>query len=568
MSNELELGVIFPTKDIQADPVSVNQFAPRSEELGFDFIATYDHVIGVHQSEEQQQTAETDCTFTNETGIHEPMVMFGAMAALTKRIRFISTCLVSPQRQTALVAKQAAELDIISGGRLEMGLSVGWNEPEFEALGADFSQRAAKLEEQIPLLKKLWTQENVNHDGSEKMENANIKPLPIQKPIPIWVGGLSTKAIERAARLGDGWVPLGYPESEMLDKADDYWRVVHELGTDDTARVMGRVNPWQEGFQAAYKDLLHWQRANASHVAVGSSSEVHQSSDQYFSDLSRFKAYVDSKLSNKVIYLPTTGAMYKEPIQDNHETSKERPLKPLTFVITGTHSSGKSTLLDDLEDGKITDLGLFNPEYDDFGYGVVAADSGVKAPVITIPEAARWLADTYNRPDFLAENYTQQFQDTINAETIFRTHHAADLSEAVVDVMIEKGLLDPETDVIRPVILCDRSRLDGIVYGLARSEDADTVSAIETDYNRFTVPWIREYVDLAFVADHEEVEFENDGSRLADEQFRNRVANEIDEVYRDALGKKFAGRISGDRIHRKRDLIQAIVEQAGIVDAA
>ncbi|HET9000994.1 MAG TPA: LLM class F420-dependent oxidoreductase [bacterium] len=180
----MRVGVIFPQTEIGADPRVVADFARAAEETGYQYLVAYDHVLGV------VPRAEGWIGYTHRDMFHEPFVLFGYLAAITHRLELVSGILVLPQRQTAVVAKQAAEVDLLSGGRLRLGVGVGWNEAEFEAVGEDFRTRGARIEEQVAVLRALWTQDVVTFHGRwHRIVQAGINPLPVQRPIPIWMGG-------------------------------------------------------------------------------------------------------------------------------------------------------------------------------------------------------------------------------------------------------------------------------------------------------------------------------------------------------------------------------------------
>jgi len=203
----MRLNAFFPTRDIGSDPAKIRDWAQAAEDLGYAGIEVADHVFGA--------TARDGWTpLYNETDpFHETFVTLGFLAAVTKTIRLSSGVLILPQRQTGLVAKQAAEADILCGGRLRLGVGVGWNFVEYQALGMDWSTRGARQAEQIAVLRRLWTEDVVTFRGRfHDLKEVSIIPAPIQRPIPIWLGGSSDAAVKRAARLGDGWMPIMAPE--------------------------------------------------------------------------------------------------------------------------------------------------------------------------------------------------------------------------------------------------------------------------------------------------------------------------------------------------------------------
>lgn len=208
----MKIGVIFPHNEITDDPAAVRDYAQAAEDLGFNHILAYDHVLGASAKAYSQERLAGP--YRDDHLFHEPMVLFGYIAALTRKIELATGVLILPQRQTALVAKQAAEVDVLSGGRLRLGVGTGWNWVEYEALGMNFHDRGARQEEQIRLLRELWTKPLVTFNGRHhKVEDAGINPLPVQRPIPIWLGGMADAVIKRVGELADGW----YPRFHQLD---------------------------------------------------------------------------------------------------------------------------------------------------------------------------------------------------------------------------------------------------------------------------------------------------------------------------------------------------------------
>jgi probable F420-dependent oxidoreductase len=203
----MRLNAFFPTRDIGTDPAKIRDWAQAAEDLGYAGIEVADHVFGA--------TARDGWTpLYNETDpFHETFVTLGFLAAVTKTIKLSTGVLILPQRQTGVVAKQAAEVDILCGGRLRLGIGVGWNFVEYQALGQDWNTRGARQAEQVEVLRRLWTQDLVTFKGRfHDLKDVSIVPAPIQRPIPIWLGGISDAAMKRAARIGDGWMPIMPPD--------------------------------------------------------------------------------------------------------------------------------------------------------------------------------------------------------------------------------------------------------------------------------------------------------------------------------------------------------------------
>lgn len=209
----MQLNAMFPTRDVGSDPAKIRDWAQAAEDLGFAYIEVPDHVFGA--------TARDGWTplYNEKDPFHETFVMLGFLAAVTKRIRLSSGVLIAPQRQTGLIAKQAAEADLLSGGRLRLGIGVGWNHVEYEALGEDWKTRGARQAEQIEVLRRLWSEDLVTFNGRfHTLKEVNIVPSPVQRPIPIWLGGISDAVVMRAARLGDGWMPIIAPDEKAEEK--------------------------------------------------------------------------------------------------------------------------------------------------------------------------------------------------------------------------------------------------------------------------------------------------------------------------------------------------------------
>ena len=210
----MQVGVVFPQTEIGADVADVRRYAEQVEAFGYRHVLAYDHVVGADPAVHRGWRGAYDVTST----FHEPLVLFGYLAAATS-LELTTGIVILPQRQTVLVAKQAAEVDLLSGGRLRFGVGLGWNEVEYESLGVPFAGRGRRLEEQIPLLRRLWTEPSVTHRGEhDHVRGAGLAPLPIQRPIPIWIGARSSRAYRRVGQLADGWFPMVPPGPE-LDEA-------------------------------------------------------------------------------------------------------------------------------------------------------------------------------------------------------------------------------------------------------------------------------------------------------------------------------------------------------------
>jgi len=276
---ELPMGVVFPQTEIGNDPAVIRDFAQCAEGLGYSHLAAFDHVLGANAA----SRAGWSGLYNHESAFHEVFVLFAYLAGVTSKIEFVTCVLVLPQRQTALVAKQAAALDVLSGGRLRLGVAVGWNPVEFEALGEDFHNRGARIEEQIAVLRALWAGNPIDFDGKNHVINdAGLCPLPVQRPIPIWLGGMADVVIERVGRLADGWFPrfpgLGKrgPNSVMPIRQEEPQAVMETMraharaaGRDpDDIGIEGRVRLPGRGPDAWAEELAEWQALGATHMQV------------------------------------------------------------------------------------------------------------------------------------------------------------------------------------------------------------------------------------------------------------------------------------------------------------
>jgi probable F420-dependent oxidoreductase len=260
----MQIGVVFPQTEIGPDAGAVRAYAERAEQLGYRHLLAYDHVLGADPDAHPGWSGPYDIFTT----FHEPMVLFGYLAAVT-RLELVTGIIILPQRQTALVAKQAAEVDLLTGGRFRLGIGLGWNRVEYEALGKDFTSRGRRAEEQVELLRRLWTEQSVTFRGTdEQVTGAGIAPPPVQRPIPVWFGAQSPAAYRRAGRLGDGWFPQ-VPPGPQLDAA----RAIVEQAAVDAGRdpaaigMEGRVS-WKGDPDQVADHAGRWEQAGASHLSV------------------------------------------------------------------------------------------------------------------------------------------------------------------------------------------------------------------------------------------------------------------------------------------------------------
>ena len=264
----MRTGVVFPQTEIGDDPVLCRDFAQTAEGLGYTHLLVFDHVLGAGRAQRPDWRKPYDA----DDLFHEPFVLFGYLSGMTERIELVTGVLVLPQRQTALVAKQAAEVDVLSGGRLRLGVGVGWNDVEYQALGEDFHDRGRRIEEQVALLRALWTESVVDFEGRwHRVPHAGINPLPVQRPIPVWFGGQAEPVLRRVGRWGDGWFPQMLPDvhaKELLDRirchASDAGRDPGEIGIEPRIEVRYGDPP---SWPALIED---WRGLGATHMAISS----------------------------------------------------------------------------------------------------------------------------------------------------------------------------------------------------------------------------------------------------------------------------------------------------------
>ncbi|MGU3290871.1 LLM class F420-dependent oxidoreductase [Williamsia sp. M5A3_1d] len=263
--SDLQIGIVYPQTELRGDPAAVGVFARAVEDLGFDHLLAYDHVLGAVRD---GRSRELVGTYSERDPFHDPLVLFGYLAGITERIGFATGVMVLPQRQTALVARQAADVSLLSGGRLRLGVGVGWNHVEFEALGQDFRTRGAREEEQIDLLRKLFTEPVVDYAGRfDRVDRATLLPKPAE-PIPIWLGGAGDKAHDRAARVADGFIHFGGGAHRAAEVAEDLRQRLVAHGRDGVDFGADYVAPATSDVDAQVAEIEAWRAAGGTHVSL------------------------------------------------------------------------------------------------------------------------------------------------------------------------------------------------------------------------------------------------------------------------------------------------------------
>ena len=286
----MQLGVIFPQTEIGADPGGVRAYAQAAESLGYKDLAVFDHVLGADASKH----ANWDRPYRHTDMFHEPFVLFGYLAALTETIQVTTQILILGQRQTVLVAKQAAEVDVLTGGRLRLGIGIGWNHVEYEALGENFQDRGRRSVEQIRLLRALWTEEVVDFKGRyHRVTHAGINPRPVQQPIPIWFGGGHERVVRRIGRLADGWFPQFQPDSAGQERIAQMRQYAKDAGRDPMAiGIEGRISFGDGNPDTWSKGAAAWDEAGATHLSVNTMLSGLRGPDQHIDAIRRFKEAV------------------------------------------------------------------------------------------------------------------------------------------------------------------------------------------------------------------------------------------------------------------------------------
>ena len=271
----MQIGMVFPQAGIGPDPGAVKAIAQTAESLGYSHLLAYDHVLGASV----RKRPDFRGPYTSDSLFHEVFVLFGFLAAVTERLELVSGVIILPQRQTALVAKQAAEIDVLSGGRLRLGVGVGWNEVEYTGLNENFGNRGRRCEEQIAVMRALWTEEVIDYEGRwHRIPDAGINPLPVQRPIPIWIGGYVAATMDRIGRIGDGWFPQSqdgeFPGATVEVDLERIARAARAAGRDPAAIGMEariRLDRIPRDTWGAVTEA--WRALGATHLSVITADE-------------------------------------------------------------------------------------------------------------------------------------------------------------------------------------------------------------------------------------------------------------------------------------------------------
>jgi probable F420-dependent oxidoreductase len=261
----MKFGIVFPQTEIGNDPIAIRDYAQTVEGLGFDHLLAYDHVLGANPN----RPGGWSGPYTHETPFHEVFVLLSFLAGVTQKIGLVTDILILPQRQTALVAKQAASLDVLSGGRLRLGVGLGWNKVEYISLNENFHNRGKRIEEQVALLRSLWTQPLVDFKGTwNTVPDAGLNPMPVQRPISIWFGGSADLALQRIARLADGWMTLDRSAAEAKDNLNKLDTYLAEAGRSRSDIGLEPRISFNDGSKKNWETAIRdWQAVGATHLS-------------------------------------------------------------------------------------------------------------------------------------------------------------------------------------------------------------------------------------------------------------------------------------------------------------
>ena len=293
----MNVGVVSPQTEIGSDPGAVREYAQAAEDLGYSYMIAYDHVLGADTGHHQNWAG----AYTSQHMFHEIFVLFGYLAGITSKLELVTAVVILGQRQTALVAKQAAEVDVLSGGRLRLGVGVGWNPVEYEALGKDFHDRGSRNEEQIALMRALWTEDVVNFQGRwHQVTHAGINPPPVQRPIPIWMGlggranPLSTdRVLRRVARVAVGWFPRFLPDDTGRARIAKVRELAQVAGRDPSSIGMDALINASDGDPEFWQTrAAAWKELGATHISVNTMGAGLQSPQDHINTIRQFREVV------------------------------------------------------------------------------------------------------------------------------------------------------------------------------------------------------------------------------------------------------------------------------------
>lgn len=289
----MRIGLVYPQTEFGNDPSLIRDYAQTAEGLGFSHILAYDHVLGA--STDHPDAASMP--YTIQHPFQEPLVLFAFLAGITHKIEFATGIIILPQRQTALFAKQAATLDVLSAGRLRVGIGLGWNEVEYIALNEDFRNRSKRIEEQVHVMRELWTKPLVEmHHRWHTIPKAGLNPLPLQRPIPIWFGGAAEPALRRAARLGDGWMANTRRPADIKPALEIIKQTLLQVGKDPHKFGLEVRISFGSGDPESWKQAVaSWQSVGATHLSFNTMGSRFNSPQEHLQAIRDFAQAVGLK---------------------------------------------------------------------------------------------------------------------------------------------------------------------------------------------------------------------------------------------------------------------------------
>ena len=278
----MKIGVIYPQTELQGDPEAVRRIGLAAEELGFDHLLAYDHVLGATHDREPKLSGP----YTDKHPFHDPFVMLAYLAGITRRIELVTGVLILPQRQTVLVARQAADLDLLSNGRFRLGVGIGWNYVEYESLGQDFHSRGKRVEEQISLLRRLWSEPLVDFQGSfDRVDRAALNPRP-RRAIPIWLGGFADVALRRAAAIGDGFI-FADGAADAFEQVARLKQLLKEAGRSEASFGLHCNMLRAKTPQAVVETASRFHEIGGTHACVTTMGQNFATADQHIDYMKR-----------------------------------------------------------------------------------------------------------------------------------------------------------------------------------------------------------------------------------------------------------------------------------------
>lgn len=286
----MKIGVIFPQTEIGNNPEDIKLYGKTVESIGFSHILAYEHVVGANLKNRPDWSG----VYNINNPFHEPFVLFSFLSSITNRIKFLTGVIILPQRQAVLVAKQAASLDVLSNGRLELGIGIGWNNLEYEALGMNFKNRGKRCEEQIEVLKKLWSSKSVDYKGKyHSIPDVGINPMP-KRPIPIWIGGGAEVVLRRTARLADGWLAQIQPDQTGMEKIKRFREYISEYGRDQNKiGINGTLIIKNRNKSQLQDQIQKWTELGATQISINTMGLGLESVSEHLSILEKFSLFLN-----------------------------------------------------------------------------------------------------------------------------------------------------------------------------------------------------------------------------------------------------------------------------------